>query len=122
LICLIFACVAHCFVYSRLPAIVRRSSTPLCLKKSTDDIWLYLELARAERERIKTEIMEVISLQRECKEGSRRYLELEAKFMELLDVEDETVLKISRLVNEMVVGRKLSRNVTDIYRSYFRDA
>lgn len=116
------ACVAHCFVQPRFPKLARSSSSPLCLKRSSEDLWMYLELARDQRERIKAEIIEVIDLQRGLKEDSKSYLELEQKFMELLDVEDETVLKISRLVNEIVGCSKLSRNVSSIYRAYFNDA
>jgi hypothetical protein len=80
-----------------------------------------LESARVEREQIKLEISEVIGLQRECEEGSKLYLELERRFMRLLEAEDETILKISRLVNEMIIASKLSKDATRVCKSYFNE-
>lgn len=119
---LLAVCTAHCFLPPQSAPSLRRERSALCLKRSADIAWDLLESAKAERELIKLKILDVIGLQRGCKEGSKLYLELDRKFIELLEAEDEAVLRISRLVEEAVATSKLSKNATSIYRSYFRDA
>ena len=119
-------CVAHCFVRSR-PFSARRvtrfdEGARLCLKRTTDDLWKLIESTRATREQIKLEIVDVVERQRGCREGSRLHLALEKQFMELLTVEDETVMRISQLVNEVIRNSRLGQNATRLYKSYFKDA
>lgn len=113
---------ALCFVPMRLSSAGRSREMGLCLKQSVDELWSVIKDTRLQRERIKEEIVQVVELQRECNESSEVYLALERRFMDLIDMEDETVLRISRLVNALVTKSRLGRNATALYRSYFSDA
>lgn len=105
----------------RRVATVRAGGLPRSSKRTAGEIWQLLESARETRERIKEDILYVIRRQRECEEGSQSYLALERKFMELLEKEDEVVLRISGLVQEMIASKRLGKNVASFYKAYFRE-
>jgi hypothetical protein len=120
---LFFTCVG-CFVRPRLFMIPRARSEVLpsiCLRKTASEIWSILEETRCERERIKLEIVDVVGRQRQCEEGTSLYLALEKKFIELLYLEDNTVLKISQLVDDLISSSKLDRNASLICKTYFKE-
>ena len=116
-----FLSTALCFVPMRLSSAGRSRDIGLCLKQSVDELWNVIKDTRLQRDRIKEEIVQVVELQRGCDESSEVYLALERRFMDLIDMEDETVLRISRLVHALVSKSRLDRNGTALYRSYFSD-
>lgn len=115
-------CSVQCFVQNNGFVSLRTNPSKLSLKHTANEISCMLDQARADRERIKMEIVEVIKLQKDCEEGSQMYLILERKFMDLLEIEDQTILKISRLVNEMIISSRMGKNASKIMHSYFNDA
>lgn len=127
LLCLVAVCACGSFVTPSAPAL-RRESSDVCMRRArpprrtADEVWRSLQDARTVREQIKVEIVDVIQKQRECGESSQQYLDLERKFLELLEREDAVVLWISELVNEMIRANKFSRNVSQICRAYFKEA
>jgi hypothetical protein len=113
--------VAYCFMPMRVPPPRMSRSNPLCLKQNMDDLWSVIEETRYQRDRIKEEIMQVVELQRNCSETSVLYSALEWRFVQLLKMEDETVIKIAELVDAMITNSKMGKNATVLYKSYFKD-